>query len=46
MKTIKRIVAILLLIVTVALVGYLLFTGSRLPTLTDTGGVYAKIQSI
>lgn len=43
MKTIKRIVAILLLIVTVALVGYLIYTGSRLPTLTDTGGVYAQI---
>lgn len=46
MKTIKRIVAILLLIVTVALVGYLIYTGSRLPTLTDTGGVYAQIQNI
>lgn len=46
MKTIKRILAVLLLIVTVALVGYLIYTGSRLPTLTDTGGVYAQIQNI
>ena len=46
MKTIKRILAVLLLIVTVALVGYLIYTGSRLSTLTDTGGVYAQIQNI
>ncbi len=38
MKTVKRIVAILLLIVAVALVGYLIFTGSRLPTDFGTGG--------
>ena len=43
MKTVKRIVAVILLIVTVALVGYLIYTGSRLPTITDTGGAYAQI---
>ena len=46
MKTVKRILAVLLLIVTVALVGYLIFTGNRLSTLTDTGGVYAQISNI
>ena len=45
MKTIKRIIAIFLLIVTVALVGYLIFTGSQLST-TDTGGIYEAIKSI
>ena len=43
MKTVKRIVAVILLIVTVALVGYLIYTGSRLPTITDTGGAHAQI---
>ena len=46
MKTIKRIIALLLLIVTVALVGYLIFTCNRLSTLTDTGGLYAQISNI
>jgi len=46
LKTIKRVIAILLLIVTVALVGYLIFTGSRLPTITDAGGVYEEITSV
>ena len=45
MKTIKRIIAVFLLIVTVALVGYLIFTGSQLST-TDTGGVYEAVKSI
>ena len=45
MKTIKRIIAVFLLIVTVALVGYLIFTGSQL-SLNDTGGVYEEITSI
>lgn len=36
MKTVKRIIAVVLLIVTVALVGYLIYTGSQLST-TDTG---------
>ena len=45
MKTIKRIISIFLLIVTVALVGYLLFTGSQLST-TDTGGIYETNKSI
>lgn len=44
MKTVKRILAIFLLIVTVALVGYLIFTGSQLTT-TDTGGIYETIKS-
>jgi hypothetical protein len=41
MKTIKRIFAILLLIVTVVLVGYFLYTGSRLSITNDIGGLYA-----
>ena len=45
MKTIKRIIAVFLLIVTVALVGYLVFTGSQLST-TDTGGIYEAVKSI
>ena len=45
MKTVKRIIAVFLLIVTVALVGYLIFTGSQLST-TDTGGIYETIESI
>ncbi|MBR4420659.1 MAG: hypothetical protein IKT32_07220 [Clostridia bacterium] len=45
MKTIKRIIAVFLLIVTVALVGYLIFTGSQLST-TDTGGIYEAVKSI
>ena len=45
MKTIKRIIAVFLLIVTVALVGYLIFTGSQLST-TDIGGIYETIKSI
>jgi len=44
MKTVKRIIAVFLLIVTVALVGYLIFTGSQLST-TDTGGIYETIKS-
>jgi hypothetical protein len=45
MKTIKRIIAVFLLIDTVALVGYLIFTVSQLST-TDTGGIYETIESI
>ena len=45
MKTIKRILAVFLLIVIVALVGYLIFTGSQLST-TDTGGIYEAVKSI
>ncbi len=45
MKTVKRILAIVLLIVVVALVGYLIFTGSQLSS-TDTGGVYETIKSV
>ena len=44
MKTIKRIIAIVLLIVTVALVGYLVFTGSRLSTINDVGGINEAIS--
>ena len=43
MKTIKRIIAVLLLIVTVALVGYLVYTSSQLSTINDMGGVYEEI---
>ncbi len=45
MKTVKSILAVFLLILTVALVGYLIFTGSQLST-TDTGGIYETIKSI
>ena len=45
MKTVKRIFAIVLLIVVVALVGYLIYTGSQLSQ-NDTGGVYETIKSI
>ena len=43
MKTIKRIIAVVLLLVTMALVGYLIFTGSRLSTIYDIGGINAEI---
>lgn len=35
MKTIKRIIAVLLLIITIMVVGYLVFTGSRLTNLRE-----------
>ncbi len=44
MKTIKRIIAVVLLVVTVALVGYLIFTGSRLSTINDIGGINEAIS--
>ena len=44
MKTIKRIIAVVLLVVTVALVGYLIFTGSRLSTINDVGGINEAIS--
>jgi hypothetical protein len=44
MKTIKRIIAVVLLVVTVALVGYLVFTGSRLSTINDIGGINEAIS--
>lgn len=34
MKTVKRIVSIMLIILVVFAVGYLMFTGSRLPSIT------------
>ena len=45
MKTIKRILAIVLLIVAVIIVGYLIYTGSQLNA-TDTGGAYAQIKGM
>ena len=45
MKTLKRIIAIVLLIVVVILVGYLIFTGSQLNA-TKTGGAYAQIKGM
>ena len=45
MKTIKRILAIVLLIVVVILVGYLIFTGGQLNA-TETGGAYAQIKGM
>ena len=44
MKTIKRIIAIVLLVATVALVGYLIFTGSRLSTINDIGGINEAVS--
>ena len=44
MKTIKRILAIVLLIVVVILVGYLIFTGSQLNA--TEGGAYAQIKGM
>lgn len=46
MKTIKRIIAVVLLIVTVALVGYLIYTGNQLSTINDLEGTYAAISNI
>ena len=46
MKTIKRIIAVVLLIVVVALVGYLIYTGSQLSKITDMEGTYAAITNI
>ena len=46
MKTIRRVLAILLLVFLVALVGYLCYTGSRLPTPDETGGLNAVSTSI
>ena len=45
MKTVKRVIAVILLIVTVALVGYLIYTGSRLSTINDIGGIDAAITN-
>ena len=45
MKTIKRILAVVLLIVVVIFVGYLIFTGSQLNA-TETGGAYAQIKGM
>lgn len=45
MKTIKRIIAVILLITTVALVGYLVFTGSQLSNINE-GGINAAISNI
>ena len=42
MKTIKRILVIFLLIATVALVGYLVFTGSRLSQTAEGGADYEE----
>lgn len=46
MKTVKRIIAVLLLIVIAALVGYLVYTGSQLSAINDLEVAYAKIQGI
>jgi len=45
-KTIKRIIAVILLIVIVALVGYLIYTGSQLSINNDLEGTYEAISSI
>ena len=46
MKAIKRIIAIVLLVVSVALIGYLVFTGSRLPEINDIGGINETIPNM
>ncbi len=45
MKTVKRILAVFLLAVTVALAGYLVFTGNRLP-MAGEGAAYETSQEI
>lgn len=44
MKTVKRIVCILLVILVVFAVGYFIFTGSRLPSITT--GNEARILNV
>ena len=44
MKTIKRIIALVLIVATVALVGYLIYTGSRLSTINDIGGINEAVM--
>ncbi len=44
MKTVKRIFAVFLLFLTVTVVGYLVFTGSRLSA--EIGGIYDAQASI
>ena len=50
MKTVRRVLAILLLIVTVLVVGYLCYTGSRLSATQEIAAVlevvYEQAQSI
>ena len=49
MKTVKRIIAVLLLTLTVLVVGYLVYTGSRLTESqgnTQTEVVYEQTQNI
>lgn len=43
MKKIKRIISVILLIVITVVVGYFVYTGSRLTTQNDTGGYYEQI---
>ena len=43
MKTVKRILAISLLIVTVLVVGYLVYTGSRL---TDGQAIISQVRGV
>ncbi len=45
MKTVKRILAVFLLMVTVALAGYLAFTGNRLP-MAEEEAAYETSQEI
>ena len=42
MKKIKRIICVVLIILIVLVVGYLCFTGNRLNTIGEVGGVYEK----
>ena len=46
MKTIRRVLALFLLVFLVALVGYLCYTGSRLPTPDEIGGTDAISTTI
>lgn len=50
MKTVKRIMAVFLLVVVVIVVGYLCYTGSRLTATQETAAVlevvYEQAQSI
>ena len=43
MKTLKRVIAVVVLVVIAALVGYLIFTGSQLSAISDSEVLNAAI---
>lgn len=44
MKTIKRIIAVVLLVVVVMVIGYFVYTGSRLTAINDNGQPTEQIE--